>query len=223
MVFPAGITKPRILLIGDSISAGPGCYKKHLVQNLRDHRITNFEFVGDYPDDCGGDVRHGAVSCAHTADYTEVSFTRPRCFPDKRFPGLRPLMEAHHPDLVLVQLGVNDIWSGNTPVESVLRHYAKLVEQARAHNPRVVLVFAQIHKIITDDCKNAASAENARALVEAVPGWARQVSTRESPVLTADLWTNSDPHEAHDCVHPDEAGAKRMGLNWYNALKNILR
>jgi hypothetical protein len=49
------------------------------------------------------------------------------------------------------------------------------------------------------------------------------IRTANSPVLVADLWTNSDPHQAADCLHPDDAGAQRMGLNWYNALAPILR
>ncbi|MGC4087924.1 MAG: GDSL-type esterase/lipase family protein [Polyangiaceae bacterium] len=137
--------------------------------------------------------------------------------------GMSTLMKAHHPDLVLLQLGVNDVWSGQAPIEPILANYSKLVEQARAENPNVVVVVAQIHKIITDNCKNTASTQNAEALVKAVPGWANGISNASSPVYVADLWTNSDPHDADDCVHPNDAGARRMGLNWFNALKAILK
>jgi len=58
--------------------------------------------------------------------------------------------------------------------------------------------------------------------VMALPDWALTVTTAESPVLVADLWTNSDAHESDDCVHPNDAGAQRMGENWYNALSTIL-
>jgi uncharacterized ferritin-like protein (DUF455 family) len=60
--------------------------------------------------------------------------------------------------------------------------------------------------------------------VEAVPAWAEGLSTEQSPVLVADLWTNSDwsTTETLDCVHPNDVGAQRMGLNWYNALDDIL-
>ena len=210
------------MIVGDSISAGPGCYKKYLVNNLEDNGYSHFEFVGEYNDDCGGGVRHSAVSCTTSADYTQATFTVPNCFEDQTFPGMAELVSTHDPDLVLVQLGVNDVWSGNAPIDPILANYETLVEQARAHNRNVVVVVAQIHKIITDNCSNAASTTNAEKLVDAVPGWAERVNTAESPVFVADLWTHSDPHEADDCVHPNDAGAKRMGLNWYNALKDIL-
>jgi hypothetical protein len=221
-VFPAGVTKPRIMIVGDSISAGPGCYKKYLLQNLKNNGLTNYEFVGEYTDDCGGGVRHSAVSCTTTAQYAQETFTVPNCNA-KTFPGLSTLVTTHQPDLILLQLGVNDVWSGKAAVAPILESYETLVQQARAQNPNVVVMVAQIHKIITDDCQNAASTSNAEALVTAVPAWSKQVSTPQSPVLVADLWTNSDPHEADDCVHPNDAGAQRMGLNWYNALKGILK
>jgi hypothetical protein len=98
------------------------------------------------------------------------------------------------------------------------------LSQARAQNPRVVLVVAQIHKI-RPDCNAAGDAVLARAeaLVNAVPGWARGQDTAQSRVLVADLWTNSGPSQSiGDCVHPDQAGAQRMGRNWFNALRTIL-
>jgi hypothetical protein len=222
-VFPLGVTKPRIMLVGDSISAGPGCYKKYLVEHLQAAGITHYEFVGAYDDDCGGKVRHSAVNCSTTANYVAPTFTLAHCFVGTAFPGMRALVRTHRPDLVLIQLGVNDVWSGNAPIEPILDNYTALVKQARAHNPRVVVMLAQIHKIITDDCKNTASLANAEALVKAVPAWAERLSTAESPVLVADLWSSSDPQEADDCVHPNEAGARRMALNWYHALERILR
>lgn len=221
-VFPAGVTKPRIMIVGDSISAGPGCYKKFLDQNLKENQITNYEFVGEYDDDCGGGIRHSAVSCTTSGQYTQATFTVPNCFAGETFPGMSTLVASHNPDLILLQLGVNDVWSGGADINGILANYETLVEQARAHNPNVVVVVAQIHKIITDNCSNAASTANAEALIDAIPDWAAGLSTDSSPILTADLWTNSDPHEADDCVHPNDAGAKRMGLNWYNVLQGIL-
>jgi GDSL-like Lipase/Acylhydrolase family len=211
------------MIVGDSISAGPGCYKKYLVQNLTANGITNYDFVGEYPDDCGGGVMHSAVSCTTSASFTQPTFTVSNCFADTPFPGMATLVETHNPDLIMIQLGVNDVWGGNAPIQPILANYTTLVNQARAHNPNVVVMVAQIHKIITDNCVNAASTTNAEQLVMGVPGWAAGVSTAESPVLVADLWTNSDAHEADDCVHPNEAGAQRMGQNWYTALAGILQ
>ena len=180
--------------------------------------------MGEYTDDCGGGVRHSAVSCSTAEQYTMPMFMMPNCAQDKTFPGMSTLVTTHTPDLVMMQLGVNDVWGGKT-VENILGNYETLVEQARAQNPKVVLVVAQIHKIAP-----ACTAEDpvtvlAKSLVDAVPAWALVLSTADSPVFVADLWTNSDWSKAEttDCVHPNDLGAQHMGMNWYNALKGILK
>lgn len=220
--FPDSVVKPRIMIIGDSISAGPGCYKKFLLKDLRDNGYSSFEFVGEYTDDCGGGVMHSAVSCSMAEQYTQASFTVPNCT-SKTYQGLAPLAAKHKPDLLMIHLGVNDAWS-NRSVGTILGSYAKLVEQARAQNPRIVIVVAQIQKI-KPDCSNDAVYALTESLVKAVPDWAAKQNQATSPVFVADLWTNSDFSKAEtlDCVHPNDVGAERMGLNWYNALKGILK
>jgi lysophospholipase L1-like esterase len=230
-VFPDGVTKPKIMIVGDSISAGPGCYKGYLERNLRENGITNYEFVGKYEDACGSDVRHSAVSCTTTAQYAALTFkvdeackqTDQKDITD--FPGMAALAEEYKPDLIMLQLGVNDVWNGDVDVAPILANYTTLVEQARRANPKVVVVVAQIQKVITQDCpadKQGPVNPSAEQLVQAVPAWAQTVSTEESKVLTADLWTNSDTALTNDCVHPNTEGAHQMGLNWYNAIKGLL-
>jgi hypothetical protein len=222
--FPAGVTKPKIMIVGDSISAGPGCYKKFLLKALTDNKYTSFEFIGEYTDDCGGGVRHSAVSCSTAEQYTQAMFTMPNCQQGKSFPGMSTLVTTHKPDLIMLQLGVNDVWSSK-PTATILANYAKLIEQARAQNPKVVLVVAQIQKIRPDCGTDDSVQKRAEELVKAVPAWAAQQSKTESPVFVADLWTNSDwsMAETLDCVHPNDVGAERMGNNWYAALKGILK
>ncbi len=222
--FPAGVTKPRIMIVGDSISAGPGCYKKFLLKALTDNHYSSFQFVGEYSDDCGGGVRHSAVSCSTATQYTQSMFSMPNCAQDKTFPGIATLVATHKPDLLMLQLGVNDVWGGKGP-NDILGDYAKLVAQARAHNANVVLVVARIAKIRPACNADETVTKRAEALVNAVPTWAQQQSLAQSPVFVADLWTNSDWSRAEtlDCVHPNDVGAERMGMNWFNALKGILK
>jgi lysophospholipase L1-like esterase len=133
------------------------------------------------------------------------------------------LVAKHNPDLIMLQLGVNDVWNSK-PTADILGNYTKLVTQARANNPNIVLVVAQIQKIRPDCSTDDAITKRAEALVMAVPAWAAQQTTAKSPVFVADLWTNSDfsMAETLDCVHPNDVGAEKMGMNWYNALKGIL-
>ena len=222
--FPSGVSKPRIMIVGDSISAGPGCYKKYLLQNLTDNHYSNFQFVGEYSDDCGGVVRHSAVSCSTAEQYTRASFMMSNCSVGTTFKGLSGLMTSQKPDMVMLQLGVNDVWGGKS-VNTILASYTSLVQQARAANPMVVLAVARIQKIRPNCGSDATVTNQAQALETAVPAWAQQLSTVSSPIFTADLWTSSDwsMAETIDCVHPNDVGARKMGMNWYNTLKTILK
>jgi len=221
--FPAGVTKPKLMIVGDSISAGPGCYKKFLLKALTDNQYSSFEFVGQYTDACGGGVKHSAVSCSTAEQYTQASFTMSNCSQGTTFPGMSALVATHKPDLIMLQLGVNDVWGGKTN-DDILGNYAKLVQQARAENPKVVIVVAQIQKIRPDCSADDAITKRAESLVTAVPAWAKTQTTAMSPVFVADLWTTSDWSKAEtlDCVHPNDVGAARMGMNWFHALKGIL-
>jgi hypothetical protein len=220
--FPSDVTRPRIMIVGDSISAGPGCYKKYLAADLNANGYSNFDFVGEYTDDCGGGVMHSAVSCSTAEQFTQPTFTMPNCFQGMSFAGMAALAAEHQPDLVMLQLGVNDVWGGRD-TEAILANFATLVEQARAQNPNMVIAVAQIQRIrpISDANPDAVLAR-AEQLVTALPAWAQAQSQPQSRVFVADLWTNSDTAQTNDGVHPDDAGAQRMGENWFNALKTIM-
>jgi hypothetical protein len=218
--FPGDVTRPRIMIVGDSISAGPGCYKKYLLADLNAAGIVSFDFVGEYTDDCGGGVMHSARSCTTAADYIQPTFTLRADCGGGTFPGLATLMATHDPDLLMLQLGVNDVWNGQA-TEAILANYSTLLEQARAENPSVVVAVARIQQIRPTADGDAVFAR-AQQLVDAVPTWASRVSQDGSPVFVADLWTNSDTAQTLDGVHPDDAGAQRMGQNWFEALRTIL-
>jgi GDSL-like lipase/acylhydrolase family protein len=220
--FPASVTRPKIMIVGDSISAGPGCYKKYLLADLNAAGYTNFDFVGQYTDDCGGGVMHSARSCTTALDYTLPTFDLRADCGGGTFPGLATLMVTFAPDLLMLQLGVNDVWNG-LATDAILANYATLLEQARAQNPNVVIAIAQIQQIRpTGDANPDAVFARAQALVEALPAWAQAQSQPTSPVFVADLWTSSSTTQTLDGVHPDEPGAERMGQNWFEALRNIL-
>jgi lysophospholipase L1-like esterase len=55
-------------------------------------------------------------------------------------------MATYRPDLVMIQLGVNDAWGGRAN-DAILASCTTLVQQARAQNPNVVIAVAQIQKI----------------------------------------------------------------------------
>lgn len=226
-MFPPGVITPRIMIVGDSISAGPGCYKGLLAQQLADNGFS-VEFVGKYDDACGSGVKHGAVSCSTTADYVKETFVLANAScAQTPFDGLASLCAEFRPDLIMLQLGVNDVWGPDVSIQPVLDNYTTLVEQARGHNPNIVVVVAQIHKINTQQTSTPCTVNDfspkAQELVDAVPAWAMATTSLASPVFVADLWTDSVVSETNDCVHPNAAGDQKMANAWYRTLSSILR
>lgn len=95
------------------------------------------------------------------------------------------------------------------------------MQQARAQNPNVVVAVAQIQQIRPTTDGDAVFAR-AEQLSRAVPAWAQAQSQPQSPVFVADLWTSSSTAETLDGVHTDDAGAQRMGRNWFDELVKVL-
>lgn len=216
--FPPTVTKPRVMLLGDSITGGSGCWKKYLKAKLVNSGITQFEFVGSRSDDCGGGVMHEGHSCATAEDMTHDTYAN-KCSGEES--GLRPLLELNKPDMVMMTLGTNDAW-GVPGVERILKSYTLLVKQMRAHNPNMVIAVAQIPKMKPDG--NHAVYQQAADLVEAVPAWAQGLSSPDSLIIVADLWTHFSIDDTKDGVHPtDDVGHQKVAENWYRAVGDVLR
>src|SRR5689334_1660355 len=93
----------RIMPLGDSITAGPGCWRAKLWNRLQTNGFTNIDFVGTQSDGGGCNPGfaydfdhegHGGFSATGIADNNQL-----------------PLwLTAARPDIVIVHLGTNDMW-----------------------------------------------------------------------------------------------------------------
>src|SRR5688500_15151682 len=126
----------RIMPLGDSITAGPGCWRAMLWNRLQTNGYANVDFVGgvsgggcnygySYDVDHEG---HGGYSATGIADNNQ----------------LPPWLAAARPDIVLMHLGTNDMWGGYIPTDTKIAAFTKLVGQMRANNPNVKILVAQI-------------------------------------------------------------------------------
>lgn len=87
------------------------------------------------------------------------------------------------PDIVMMQLGTNDVWS-SLPTTTILAAYTTLVGQMRAQNPKVLVLVAQITPMNPSGCTTCEpGVENLNA---AIPSWASGISTTTSPVSVVD-------------------------------------
>ena len=203
----------RIMPLGDSITAGPGCWRALLWNHLQTTGYTSIDFVGSVPDGgCnygfsydGDNEGHGGFSATGIADQNQ----------------LPPWLAEARPDIVLMHLGTNDMWGGFIPTSTVLAAYTKLVGQMRASNPNIKIIVAQIIPMNPSGCGTCPN--SVVALNNAIPAWAAGLTTAQSPITIVDQWTGFDAAaDTVDGVHPNDAGFQKMADRWSPRLARVL-
>lgn len=210
----AEATPVRVMPLGDSITAGTGCWRAMLWHRLRSVGHNDVDFVGGVSDGGGCNPGysydtdhegHGGFSATGIADNNQ----------------LPPWLDAAKPDVVLMHLGTNDMWGGYIPLDRKLAAFTKLVGQMRANNPKMRILVAQIIPMSPSSCTTCAA--DVVALDKALPAWAAGLSTSVSPVVVVDQWTGFDAAtDTLDGVHPNTAGYQKMADRWYPALAQVL-
>jgi lysophospholipase L1-like esterase len=201
----------RIMPLGDSITAGPGCWRALLWDHLQRSGYTNIDFVGSQAG--------GGCSVAHDGDHEGHSGFAATGIADQN--QLPPWLAATHPDIVLMHLGTNDLWGDTIPTSRIITAYSTLVDQMRASNPNMKIIVAQIIPMEPSGCTGCA--QRVIALNNAIPGWAAGKTTSQSPITVVDQWTGfSAATDTFDGVHPVDSGFQKMADRWYPALATAL-
>ncbi len=125
------------------------------------------------------------------------------------------------PDIVMMFLGTNDVWSGTRNTSVILDAYTTLVGQMRAQNPAMTVLVAQITPMAPTGCDYCG--EDVIELNAAIPAWAAAISTSASPVSVVDCWDGySDALDTVDGVHPNDAGNTILANDWFAPLSSAI-
>ncbi len=200
----------RIMPLGDSITGSPGCWRALLWTQLQDAGYTNIDFVGTLPPQgCGiphdGDNEgHGGILATNMASQNL----------------LPAWLAATNPDIVLMHLGTNDVWS-NRPTQVILDAFTTLVQQMRANNPSMRIVVQQIIPMNPSSCSECGA--RAVALNSAIPDWAASLTTPQSPIIVVDQWTGfNTATDTYDGVHPNSAGDQKIANKLFPVVRGLL-
>jgi lysophospholipase L1-like esterase len=201
----------RIMPLGDSITAGPGCWRALLWDRLQRNGYTNIDFVGTQAG--------GGCAVSHDGDHEGHSGFSATGIADQN--QLPPWLSSARPDIVLMHLGTNDLWGGTITTSQILTAYSKLVDQMRANNPNMKIIVAQIIPMEPSNCTGCA--QRVVSLNNAIPGWAAGRTTAQSPITVVDQWTGfNTATDTFDGVHPVDSGFQKMSDRWYPALTAAL-
>ncbi len=124
---------------------------------------------------------------------------------------------THRPDAVLIHLGSNDIFQGQS-IQSTVDELAKTVSLLRRVNREVIILVAQI--IPTS---NKRVNREIRKLNDAIALLGLHLDSPQSPVRVVDQYSGFTALEdTYDGVHPNEQGEAKMAVQWQKTLLEFM-
>ena len=112
---------------------------------------------------------------------------------------------AHHPRVVVVELGVNDVF-GRWPRERTVGNLRAITQRIRATGAHVILVHITVPTIAGDGHR--------RRL--------REIAREEGATLVEDFLDGVVPEHSYDGLHPDEQGQAMLAERLLPALRQAL-
>jgi lysophospholipase L1-like esterase len=207
---PAQSTTLRVMPLGDSITeslTGYASYRYYLWKSLERGGYC-VDFVGGRQG-----VRNGPpLYPDFDQDHEGVSGIRA----DQVAAAVRFWALFQQPDVVLVHLGTNDLWQGQSAASTVT-DLGLVIDEIRASRPNVTIFLAQIIPAVNTGVFDVA------ALNAAIPGLVASKDRPDSRVFAVDHATGFDRATMlRDQVHPNDLGEHFMGDRWYAALQAFL-
>lgn len=193
LLFPLAGTASAatILVFGDSISAAYGLKPEQGWVALLQQRL-DAEAAG----------RHHVINGSVSGETTSGGLRR-----------LKPLLEQHHPDVVVLELGGNDGLRGQPP-ETIAANLGHLIDDARAAGAKVVMLGIRIPP------------NYGRPYAQAFDGVFGRVSARKRvplvPFFLADRSGGIVPLQ-DDGIHPTAAAQPQLLDNAWRAIHQTLR
>ncbi|MBN2529334.1 MAG: hypothetical protein JXR76_23300 [Deltaproteobacteria bacterium] len=201
----------KIMPIGDSITETT-CFPNLLQQKLKDDGFFNFTFIGSTLNNQACDGASHVQTEGHGGWL--VTSLLPKGANDGAAQGW---IKDSGVNVALIHFATNDVWSSKSKDEILLAH-TLLVNLLREETPNVVIFVAQIIPVNPSDCSQCLG--NTLSFNAAVPAWADQMNTSESPVIVVDQFTGFDTASlTRDGVHPNVEGGKVMAQKWYDAMQ----
>jgi lysophospholipase L1-like esterase len=204
----------KILPLGDSITYGiqyPGAYRVELFHDaLSDHK--NITFVGDHSLADGPTTVDGVAFPQDNDGHSGWTIDQIATLVPS------PALQTN-PDIVLLMIGTNDMYSQTQPVAQAPARLAALVDAIVAADAHALLVVAEITPL-----QNSAWEAQVVTYNAAIPAVVQARAAMGKHVALVDLHTSfvTATMLSSDGVHPNQSGYDHMGDLWYAAVKDVL-
>jgi hypothetical protein len=219
---PTSCETIHIMALGDSITQGNPqniSYRRDLAFLLADNGYQA-DFVGshsnyfwdppvapDYDIDHEGHWAWKADEIIDGRDYNNGSGSG----------SLSQWLTGYTPDVALVHLGTNDMFSGDS-VSSTVTELETIIGTIRSDNPSVIILLAKL--IPTNNYDNN---QRIIALNNEMDGIAQRNSTFQSPIVVVDQFSNFDPAtDTYDGIHANASGRQKMAQKWFEGIQTVI-
>jgi lysophospholipase L1-like esterase len=221
----------RIMAVGDSITRAT-CWRARLWDALNQSYAGRFDLVGTLQSNPGCspanfDADNQGYSSSLITEIAAGTTNARTC--DPICPTMADLAQAFmtaRPDVLLMHFGTNDVWNAR-PVADIQSGYSQVVDAARAANPNVVVMVAQIIPMNVSEttcagCTCPGCGTAVPQLDQQIVSWAASKTLPASPVLVVDQFTGYDAVADNvDGVHPNAQGSQKMADRWLSSLRPL--
>lgn len=203
----------RLMFIGDSItqgSEGDYTWRYWLWRHLRQHKV-DFDFVGDrstlFPD------ANSYVFSRFDRDHEALWGRALWQVTDQ----VEEWVRTHTPDVLLVCLGVNDVYTQAWTDGGGPGRIRTFIDEARQANPRITIIWCELPPVANE--RYLADLPTANAELKGV---VTDMTTQESRTLIAPIDpTYRTDIDAYDGVHPSPSGEIKLAASYATVLSSL--
>lgn len=198
----------RIMPLGDSITqsdTGHNSYRRPLWQMLENTAYSG-DFVGSLTEHFGGPPPTPDFDTDHEGHWGWRA--------DQVLANINAWAASAQPDIVLIHLGHNDLWQGQS-VSSTITELGQIIDEVRLVNSSAIFLLSQVIPATSGIGLDQIPDLNAQ-----IPALAASKHSADSPVVVVDQYTGFDPDtDTWDGVHPNASGEQKMAQNWFDAIQ----
>jgi len=199
----------RVMPLGDSITEAQGGFAAYRYWLWKDLELEGYpvDFVGSQYGVWNGDPPYSDYDQDHEGHWGWRA--------DQILASIGSWAAASLPDIVLIHLGHNDIWQGQS-ISSTIDELGQIIDTIRGVNPGASFLLAQVIPSIHSALDSIPALNVQIAILGAL------MHSTESPVLVVDQHSGFDPWvDTYDGVHPNEPGEQKMAARWFAPLDSI--
>jgi acyl-CoA thioesterase-1 len=130
---------------------------------------------------------------------------------------LSDLLQHNTPDIVLMHLGSNDIFQGES-IDQIISELKDIIRILRLSNNDIVILIAQILPVANKPLNTRITLLN--KAIEKLPA-SMDLSYQ---LIVVNQNNGFNPYnDTYDGIHPNKAGEKKMADKWYESLRPVIK